>query len=275
MGQRGSQHLIGAQLFGFKSHLLHKQFQRGEALMVKPQQWALSFNSEAFGFYPNELGALPRAPTILIKITLVTININMSKQCENCSKDIYNKWATPKTRFCSRTCSNLWRSQNIDVYDSISIDVKHQNEKLYVAQSLNEKVMLRDFDLLGWDYKRLRVILEQDNRCSKCQLDTWLGEKIALEIDHKDGNNKNNLRHNLEALCPNCHAQTKTYRGRNAIKGKFPSSIDFYKQYLVSGNIRQTLIFFGLAAKGGNYGKAKFLLQKEDPSLQFSTIVTY
>jgi 5-methylcytosine-specific restriction endonuclease McrA len=52
-------------------------------------------------------------------------------------------------------------------------------------------------------------------RCAVCGLTEWLGESIPLELDHIDGNRENNTLGNLRLLCPNCHARTPTYRGRN------------------------------------------------------------
>lgn len=52
-------------------------------------------------------------------------------------------------------------------------------------------------------------------RCNKCGGTEWMGLPIPLELEHRDGNSKNNSLDNLELLCPNCHAQTPTYRSRN------------------------------------------------------------
>lgn len=51
--------------------------------------------------------------------------------------------------------------------------------------------------------------------CSTCNNSTWLDQPIPLELDHKDDNNLNNSLDNLRLLCPNCHALTPTYRGKN------------------------------------------------------------
>jgi hypothetical protein len=51
--------------------------------------------------------------------------------------------------------------------------------------------------------------------CSVCALSEWLSKPIPLELDHIDGDRENNSLENLQLLCPNCHAMTPTYRGRN------------------------------------------------------------
>jgi hypothetical protein len=52
-------------------------------------------------------------------------------------------------------------------------------------------------------------------RCSNCTLEVWLGKPIPLELHHIDGDSDNNALENLILLCPNCHALTDTYRGKN------------------------------------------------------------
>lgn len=53
------------------------------------------------------------------------------------------------------------------------------------------------------------------HRCERCDLTEWNGRPIPLELDHIDGDRTHNQLENLRLLCPNCHALTPTYRGRN------------------------------------------------------------
>ena len=66
---------------------------------------------------------------------------------------------------------------------------------------------------------RLRQRLIEDGllqyQCSECNISTWCGQPITLELDHKDGDNTNHALSNLRLLCPNCHSQTATYKSKN------------------------------------------------------------
>jgi hypothetical protein len=53
------------------------------------------------------------------------------------------------------------------------------------------------------------------HQCECCGIAEWQGKPTPLELDHINGINYDNRLENLRLLCPNCHAQTDTYRGRN------------------------------------------------------------
>jgi RNase P subunit RPR2 len=66
---------------------------------------------------------------------------------------------------------------------------------------------------------RLKVKLLKENikehRCEICNITEWMGKSVPVELDHIDGDRYNNELSNLRILCPNCHAQTDTYSGKN------------------------------------------------------------
>ena len=73
---------------------------------------------------------------------------------------------------------------------------------------------------------RKRLIRERllEAVCSNCGGAEWLGKPMPLELDHIDGDKTNNVLGNLRLICPNCHALTPTYRGRNARYPHIPSA---------------------------------------------------
>ena len=84
---------------------------------------------------------------------------------------------------------------------------KYSLEEIFVKDSPVTQKVLRG-------YVERHQVLEY--KCSNCGCDgNWQGGIISLEIDHIDGDNSNNKIENLRYLCPNCHALTETYRGKN------------------------------------------------------------
>ena len=58
--------------------------------------------------------------------------------------------------------------------------------------------------------------------CDECGCkDSWNGKPLTLQMDHINGNPRDNRVKNLRMLCPNCHSQTVTFagRGRKSRKG--------------------------------------------------------
>jgi Zn finger protein HypA/HybF involved in hydrogenase expression len=109
-----------------------------------------------------------------------------------------------------------------------SIDISHFTGQGHLKDknhNYNTKIPLSKILVKNYNYSsnklRKRLISEglKEHKCECCGLSEWLGELIPLELDHIDGDHYNNILKNLKILCPNCHAKTPTYRGRN-IKNK-------------------------------------------------------
>lgn len=68
--------------------------------------------------------------------------------------------------------------------------------------------------------RRRYLVRVRGHRCEVCRRTRWGNQAIPLELDHIDGDYTNNTEQNLRLVCPNCHAQTPTYKNRNRGKGR-------------------------------------------------------
>ncbi|MFE2018619.1 HNH endonuclease [Streptomyces sp. NPDC059499] len=67
----------------------------------------------------------------------------------------------------------------------------------------------------GERLKRAMITMGASEHCARCGTGPiWRDRPLPLEVDHIDGNWRNNQQQNLRLLCPNCHSTTDTYRGR-------------------------------------------------------------
>ena len=102
----------------------------------------------------------------------------------------------------------------------------------------------------------------REEKCEICGIGTeWQGQPIVLDVDHINGDRFDNTLTNLRFLCPNCHSQTKTYKGRNINTGrKKVSDEELLLALKEETSIHAALVRVGLAPKGGNYIRARKLL---------------
>lgn len=190
--------------------------------------------------------------------------------CENCSTNIIIIYGSG--RFCSQKCARGFstKKNRKEINEKVSYSLKGRS--IHNTNNWNDQTLIKirktykekrdniPFELASSEIKKERIFLEQNERCNCCGITDWNGKPLSFELEHKDGNNLNNDRQNLEVLCPNCHSQTTTWRGRNKSIRKV-SDLDLIEALRSTKNIRQALILVGLTPKGGNYLRAKKLLE--------------
>ena len=133
-----------------------------------------------------------------------------------------------------RTLQDRLRRENID-FSHITLGLGHTKGK---ALSHSGIIPLSEILVENSTYTsvpKLKERLVRDGilkyQCNKCGLgDMWQGEKITLQLDHINGNRKDNRIENLRLLCPNCHTQTLTYGSKRGF-GK-----GYKKNYKVKSN---------------------------------------
>lgn len=84
-----------------------------------------------------------------------------------------------------------------------------------------EEVLIKNSNYQTYKLKN-RLLKEGvfQHKCSNCNRAKWLGGPIPIELEHKNGVSNDHRLENLTLLCPNCHALTPHYRGKNKKKSK-------------------------------------------------------
>lgn len=159
--------------------------------------------------------------------------------------------------YCSRSCANAREFTdeaknkkslaNKKFYAELSTEKKQEIITRLSGTSLArqgnhiDKLLSTEFSKLNHQNKRKRVIIEQNFSCGCCGIEKWLDTPITFELEHIDGNNKNNERHNLVGLCPNCHSLSWSWRGRkNSSDGK--TNAERFKSYMDLLNKQPTVV---------------------------------
>jgi hypothetical protein len=81
------------------------------------------------------------------------------------------------------------------------------------------EIMIKNSEYSSTKHLKDRLFKEKifEKKCYKCNLTEWLSQPIPTELEHINGDRFDCRKENLTILCPNCHAQTETYRGKNKI----------------------------------------------------------
>lgn len=111
--------------------------------------------------------------------------------------------------------------------------------------------------------KRTEIIKYQ---CKCGLIDNWESTNLTLQLDHIDGDRKNNELENLRWLCPNCHSQTATYCVGNSdkIKKEFISEDRIVEEIKKCNYIAEVLRNVNLNYSGMHYERIKNIMEKHN-----------
>jgi len=140
----------------------------------------------------------------------------------------------------SKTISDVCRKLNIVIcgsnfmtlkkrLKSFNIDISHflghkwsLGTKLGRKETFNFRIKMEDIltnkvKYISSNNLRIRLIREgyKEHKCENCKLYIWADKPIPLELHHINGDRFDNNLKNIQILCPNCHALTHNYCGKN------------------------------------------------------------
>lgn len=122
-----------------------------------------------------------------------------------------------------RTLKNRIKKESVDVSHFLTLSelMKGKSHKGWISK---EKFLIRlENNLIKSDTIKIKLIEFSilPYECNECHIkNLWNNKKLILQLDHKDGNHRNNKLENLRWLCPNCHSQTDTFCGKHKKKSK-------------------------------------------------------
>ncbi len=148
--------------------------------------------------------------------------------CQKCGA------ATANAKYCSRGCSNSVtssqypkRKKTRGAVDCLACGAATMNPR-FCCQPCQHAFQSRGkveqwlsgektYETVKW-FMRTWLLEKSNNACSRCGWDERnpLTGKSPLDIDHINGNRKDNRAENLRVLCPNCHSLTETYKALNS-----------------------------------------------------------
>lgn len=169
--------------------------------------------------------------------------------CKHCNKKI--EFCKRKVNdFCDQSCAasyNNARRHGLRAYKRITLGVVrfepaktacgncgncgtplHTHQKFYCSLLCTSRAKQKEKLTLWLEVgkasgnRAIRGFLAELHgyQCSSCGISEWNGKPITLEVEHISGDSEDSSKENVCLICPNCHSQTATYKGKNRGHGR-------------------------------------------------------
>ena len=122
------------------------------------------------------------------------------KKCKQCNEKLYKK----QNKFCNSAC---FQQHRYEYWIKCWLAGKETGRRGTIETSTIIKKYLCE------------------TRGNKCELCGWheinkITKRVPIQLEHIDGNYRNNTPKNLKVLCPNCHSLTETFGNLNKGNGR-------------------------------------------------------
>lgn len=157
-------------------------------------------------------------------------------KCKNCDIDLVGK--DYRAKYCSRSCAAAMNNKlfpkkirqtpilvctcDLNTLEYFTQCTKHPERSMQTPSAWLNGAWRGGTDISLSKIIREFLLKKVNYACEKCGFNTVHPDdgRSILEVNHIDGNGLNHSPNNLEVICPNCHALTSSYRGRNVGSGR-------------------------------------------------------
>ena len=145
-------------------------------------------------------------------------NLKQALESKQTFADAFRFLKVPYSAGNYRTLLKRVENENIDI-SHIKRGLDANKGRSNSANRIPLKnILVKDSTYSNLGSLKTRAIREGllKNECYECGLtDTWNSKELKIQLDHKNGENRDHRIENLRLLCPNCHSQTENYCGKN------------------------------------------------------------